>query len=65
MTNTLVYAVRDLNQWKEALNLNISECQIPFCDVKPVINSYVNDMRQMEWDECHGNKLYETNPSVR
>ncbi len=20
---------------------------------KPVINSYINDMWQMEWDECH------------
>ncbi len=25
---------------KEALKLNVSECQIPFCDVKPVMNSY-------------------------
>ncbi len=38
---------------KEALKLNISECQIPFCDVKHVINSYINDMWQIEWDKCH------------
>ncbi len=43
----------------------IFQCPIPFCDVKPVINSYINDMWQMEWDECHGNKLYDINPSVR
>ncbi len=39
---------------QEALKLNISECQIPFCDVKPVIN--------WKWN---GNMLYETNSSVR
>ncbi len=36
----------------------------PFCDVRPVINSYINDMWQMELDK-YENKLYETNPSVR
>ncbi len=41
-----------------------SEIMHPFCDVRPVINSYINDMWQMELDK-YENKLYETNPSVR
>ncbi len=33
---------------KEALKLFIY-----FCDVKPAINSYINDMWWIEWDKCH------------
>lgn len=29
------------------------------------INSLMNNMWQMEWDECHGSKLHEINPSTR
>ncbi len=40
---------------KEALKLFISKCQIYFCDVKPAINSYINDMSWIEWDKRHEN----------
>ncbi len=30
-----------------------------------MINSYINDMWQIEGDKCHENKLYGTNPRVR
>ncbi len=35
-----------VNQFK----LNI-QCQIPFCEVKPVTNSYINDRKEARWNK--------------
>lgn len=50
---------------RDALDLEISDCQIPPSDFKPVINLYITNKWQKEWDGNKNNKLYEINPSIK
>lgn len=53
------------NAAKGALDEEISECEIPVSDIKPVLSSYIMDKWQAEWDDCAGNKLHDICNSVK
>jgi ribonuclease HI len=49
---------------KEALNLNITNIEIPYTDFKTKINSYIRNEWQTLWDTFPDNKLHEIKPIV-
>lgn len=38
--------------------------KLPPMDLKPIINSYINNKWQTEWDQYTMNKLHEISPKV-
>ena len=49
---------------KSALNLNEPNFQIPYTDLKPLINTYVTSKWQNSWNDCTDNKLYQIKPTI-
>ena len=49
---------------KESLNMNITESQVPFTDIKPFINRLILDKWQARWSTCIDNKLFRIKPTL-
>lgn len=53
---------------RQALNEEVTQCQVPTSDLKPIINSYITHKWQSDWDPRTRNKrneIYEMNPTAK
>ena len=50
---------------KEATKLKQSFSPIPFSDLKPKVNSYIQDLWQEDWEFQQNNKLFQSRPKLR
>ena len=49
---------------KESLNLNITDRQVPYTDLKCHINHFISDKWQERWSSCPDNKLFKIKPTL-
>ena len=49
---------------KESLNLNITDSQVPYTDLKCHINHFISNKWQERWSSCPDNKLFKIKPPL-